>query len=139
MDSLFVVDEAATPGSGGKTSFPDFPGEAPTKLEIVTFIETWTDDLNSTGFSAPLRNQLPFELAKLKRRDLLTVPADPALAASVNAENARIAHQNELNKTELESRLHEIQNRLAAKLSRAMRSKAPLLLAKILKEWGSRR
>ena len=81
-----------------------------------------------------LRHETPYELAKLKDRDLLTVPAEPALAASVVSENARITHQNELNKAERESRMMEIENRLAAKLSRAMRVKAPLLLAKILKE-----
>ena len=66
---------------------------------------------------------MPFELAKLKDRADCSRYLRNRLwrqPASVNAENAHITHQNELNKAERESRFQEIQqNRLAAKLSRA--------------------
>ena len=94
MDFVFAadVDTAKT----DKTSFPDFPGENPPQAEMLKWLDAWHDDLVTSGFSAHLRGELPFELAKLKPRDLLPVPSDATAAISVDIQNASIKHQNEI-------------------------------------------
>ena len=69
MDFVFAadVDTAKT----DKTSFPDFPGENPPQADMLKWLDAWHDDLVTSGFSAHLRGELPFELAKLKPRELL--------------------------------------------------------------------
>ena len=135
MDSIFVIDDSTdkiSSGNGGKASFPEYPGEAPTKSVQITWCETWSEDLIGIGCSALLRGSLPVEIKKLADRVLLPVPADAALAITVNSENARIEHQNKINKMEREEKVREIENRVASKLRRALRPKAPLLLKTLL-------
>ena len=81
MDFVFAadVDTAKT----DKTSFPDFPGENPPQAEMLKWLDAWHDDLVTSGFSAHLRGELPFELAKLKPRDLLPVPSDASAAETL--------------------------------------------------------
>ena len=90
MDFVFAadVDTAKT----DKTSFPDFPGENPSQADMLKWLDAWHDDLVTSGFSAHLRGELPFELAKLKPRELLPVPSDATAAISVNIQNASITH-----------------------------------------------
>ena len=59
MDFVFAadVDTAKT----DKTSFPDFPGENPPQAEMLKWLDAWHDDLVTSGFSAHLRGELPFE------------------------------------------------------------------------------
>ena len=123
---LFAVEESAL-GSHGKSSFPDFPGEKPSKLALERWCDTWYEDLSAIGYSAVLRGEDPFELKKLAPRPLLTVPANAAAAASVEAKNADITHSNDTNKKEYDARLREIKNRVAQKLKRALRPNAGLL------------
>ena len=100
---LFAVEESAL-GSHGKSSFPDFPGEKPSKLALERWCDTWYEDLSAIGYSAVLRGEDPFELKKLAPRPLLTVPANAAAAASVEAKNADITHSNDTNKKEYDAR-----------------------------------
>ena len=88
MDYVFAadVDTAKT----DKTSFPDYPGENPPQADMLKWLDAWHDDLVTSGFSAHLRGELPFELAKLKPRELLQVPTDATAAISVNIQNASI-------------------------------------------------
>ena len=67
MDFVFAadVDTAKT----DKTSFPDFPGEDPPQADMLKWLDAWHNDLVTSGFSAHLRGELPFELAKLKPRE----------------------------------------------------------------------
>ena len=141
MDSIFVIDEGSNnnfSGNGGKASFPDYPGENPTKSVIIAWCDTWQDDLTGIGCSAPLRGELPHEIKKLVDRRLLPVPADAALAVSVTNENARITDLNAANEIERQDKLREIQNRVAGKLKRALRPKAPLLLKALLTKYQHR-
>jgi len=128
---LFAVDEPVS-GSIGKTSFPDFPGEKPSKLALERWCDAWYEDLCGMGYSAVLRGEEPFELKKLAPRDLLPVPAEPAAAASVAAKNSEIEHSNAVNEAERVARLREIKNRIAQKLKRALRTNAGLKLKKLL-------
>ena len=119
MDYVFAadVDTAKT----DKTSFPDFPGENPPQADMLKWLDAWHDDLVTSGFSAHLRGELPFELAKLKPRELLPVPSDATAAISVDIQNASITHQNEINATEIKERTIELDNRLARKIAKSMR------------------
>ena len=132
MDFVFAadVDTAKT----DKTSFPDFPGENPPQADMLKWLDAWHDDLVTSGFSAHLRGELPFELAKLKPRELLPVPPDATAAISVNIQNASITHQNEINATEIKERTIELDNRLARKIAKSMRKNAPIRLKKLLKD-----
>ena len=40
----------------GKTSYPEFPSEKPTKATLTVWIDSWKEDLNAKGYSAILRN-----------------------------------------------------------------------------------
>ena len=68
--SIFAVgdesasDKMASLSVGG--SFPDFPGEHPTKAQLEPWIDTWTEDLNTSGYGAFTRGEVPFEVLKLK-------------------------------------------------------------------------
>ena len=127
--SIFAVgdesasDKMASLSVGG--SFPDFPGEHPTKAQLEPWIDTWTEDLNTSGYGAFTRGEVPFEVLKLKvMRPLLNVPADASAAAVINAKNADIEASNDAMKEEYESKLNELRNRLAGRLSRALRKNA---------------
>ena len=49
-----------------RITFPDFPGEEPSKRALQRWLDTWDDDLNSSGYAAIMRGELPFDVAKLK-------------------------------------------------------------------------
>jgi hypothetical protein len=133
MDFVLVADEASGgTTASGKASFPEFPEEKPAKNKLVTWLDTWQEDLTAAGYSTLLRGEEPFELAKLRPRPLLPVPADAAAKIAVDNENARITYQNDTNKIEYDTRLIEMKNRLASKIQRALRPKAPLLLSKLM-------
>ena len=104
--------------------------ENPPKNVLVKWIDKWNDALDSAGYSALKRGELPYELTKLVPRAPLPVgdPANPAIVS----QNAAIAHDNEIKKAEKEARLLEYRNRLASKIKAAMRDKAPLRLNKLL-------
>ena len=72
-------------------SFPEFPGEYPTRVQLDAWIKVWI-----TGFGAFARGELPYEVAKLIPRELLAVPTDPALAVGVTEKNAKTIHDNKL-------------------------------------------
>ena len=94
-----VSDKMASLSVG---SFPDFPAEHPTKAQLDPWIDSWTEDLNTSGFGAFTRNEVPFEVARLKvLRPLLVVPADAGAAAVIDAKNADIKAQNDSMKEEL--------------------------------------
>ena len=82
-----------------------------------------------------MRGDTPFEVKKLQDRPPITDPGlavnPPAPSASIASENARIAYDNSLKKIEREARMDEIKNRLASKLSQAMKMKCPLRLERL--------
>ena len=133
-DILVATEDSGKP-EGGKTSYPDYPCENPSKTQKTEWIDTWDEDLQASGFSALLRGELPFEIAKLSERPAITIPegTDPARAAVLATENDRIATANAVNKLEAESRTKEIRVRVAAKINRALRKTAPLLLSQLQK------
>ena len=139
MDFAFAASDSGHGGADGTEgvksdgTFPTHPGEKPSKVAHVKWIKKFKNDLIGIGYAAPLRGELPFEIKKLADRDLIPAPADPAApgAASITIQNATIAHQNKLNKTEREARMDEMQNRLAARLATAMEIKAPLRLGRL--------
>ena len=136
FNQVMIADDAQA--DSGKASWPAFPGERPAKQKLIAWIDAWEDDLNTAGFSAILRGELPFECQKLKPRDLLLVPADAdSLRVALYAEkNAQITFENEIKKDECDARILECKNRLAAKLKKALRPTAPLLLGRLLAKHG---
>ena len=118
----------------GKAAWPPFPGEKPSKQKLISWLDSWEDDLNTGGFAALLRDEIPFDCQKLKPRPLIPVPldADPVRAASYAEKNAQIQYENDLKRDELDARVLECKNRLAAKLKKALRPTAPLLLSRLL-------
>ena len=128
----FAADEAAAAavsGSGGKTSWPDYPGERPQKDALLKWTQAWTDDITSIGFAPLLRGEDPYELSKLAPRELIpAVAADAPSFAAIVSKNADIAHSNAINAKEREARLLEMKSRMGGKIARAMRSTAPIKL-----------
>ena len=141
MDFLFVANNESSVvqtdigGSDKKDNFPDHPGERPTKVAHKRWALKWRASLSQIGYAAPLRGEEPFEVKKLKDRDLITDPGltatPPTPSAAIASENARITHLNEQNKLERESRMDEIKNRLASKLCMAMERSCPLRLKRL--------
>ena len=123
FDSILAAttaDNQAALADNGKSAsaFPDFPGESPPKAQLKTWVETWKDDLQNTGYAPLLRGELPHTLMKLAPRALLPVPAgsdpaDVARRAAVENENAKIAHTNAINKAESDAQLLELKTRMA--------------------------
>ena len=122
-------------GQDGKTeSLPVHPGEKPTKAAHKKWAKKWRADLSARRFGPLLRGEMPFEIKKLADRAEI-VHADPSSPTpAIVAENAKIQHQNELNKIERESRLEELKNMVASLLQTAMQDKAPLRLAELQKK-----
>ena len=114
--STFMVETESD--NSGKTAFPEFPGEKPSKLEIKNWLDKWGDGLNASGYGALLRGEVPYDLKKLAARPLLTIPesAEPARKLALETENEKIKFQNTINEEERESRLIELRNRLASNL-----------------------
>ena len=124
------ADKLSSLAMGG---FPVFPGEHPTKAQLEPWLDAWTEDLNTSGFGAFTRGEIPVECLKLKvTRALLAVPSDAAAAAVIDAKNADITAANDAMKDEFDSKLVELKNRLAGKLSRAMRPHAKVRLKALL-------
>ena len=126
---LVAIEDGGKP-EGGKTSYPDYPGEHPSKTLLNEWVDSWSEDLGSGGYSAVLRGELPFEIAKLAPRPPLDIPrsADPARKLHIEAANDRIVETNAINKTESDARLKEIKVRIASKIIHAMRRAAPIAL-----------
>ena len=122
MDFIF----SASDGGSGQTvlgsdvksdTLPDHPGERPTKVAHKKWATAWRAKLGQVGYSAVLRGDTPHDIKKLADRPLIPDPGGSASPnASIAAENAKIAHQNTLNKIERESKMDEIKNRLASKM-----------------------
>ena len=129
---MAVTNDGTTEdGNSVKAQLPAYPGEKPTKSQMIEWRDAWTDNLKSNGFSAQLRGQEPFELMKLAERPRVKIPrdAEPARVATLESKNSDIDHTNSINKAEKDARLLEIQSRMVGKLSKAMRTTAPLKLA----------
>ena len=74
MDAfLFLLDDSKEDNKDGKTEWPEFPGEKPTKGQLIKWLETWTDLLGQAGYASVVRGELPPDLAKLAERDLVDV------------------------------------------------------------------
>ena len=142
MDFLFAASDmnpgAQTAlGDGVKAdSFPDHPGERPSKAAHIKWVKKWRASLSAQGYAAPLRGDTPYEIKKLMDRK--RIPDPDGKNASIAAENARIDHQNLQNEIERSARLDEIKNRLASKLATAMENTAPLRLAALQKQYQAK-
>jgi hypothetical protein len=136
---VLVADDGMSE-KNGKTAWPEYPGETPSKKSLITWVEAWTEDLNTSGFSALLRKELPYEVQRLADKPAIVIPdgADDPRKNAIHAENARIASANITNKAERESRLLEMRTRVYGKLSRAMRVSAPLRLKKLMEDHPER-
>ena len=121
---IFAVDEASSLGTNGKTSFPDYPEENPSKLALQRWCDTWYEDLSTAGYSAVLRGEEPFALKKYAPRALLTVPSAEPGKSQIEAKNADIQASNDINLEEKTARLREIHNSIAHRLKRALRPRA---------------
>ena len=91
MDALlFLLDNSKEDNKDGKTEWPEFPGEKPTKGQLIKWLETWTDLLGQAGYASIVRGELPPDLAKLAERDLVDV------SKMTEAQKAAIAANNGL-------------------------------------------
>ena len=135
MDFLFVAQDGVTGSTDlgsdvKKESFPDHPGERPSKVAHKRWADKWRASLSQIGYAAPLRGDTPFEVKKLQDRPPITDPGlalNPAApSASIASENARIAYDNSLKKIEREARMDEIKNRLASKLFAGDEDEVPI-------------
>jgi hypothetical protein len=141
MDFLFVANDQSAGSQTElgndvkKENFPDHPGERPSKVAHKRWATKWRASLSQIGYAAPLRGEEPYEVKKLQDRPAIADPglalAPPTPSASIAAENARITFDNSLKKIERDSRMDEIKNRLASKLSQAMELKCPLRLKRL--------
>ena len=145
MDFLFAASDlnpgAQTAlGDGVKAdSFPDHPGERPSKAAHMKWVKKWRASLSAQGYAAPLRGDTPYEIKKLMDRK--RIPDPDGKNASIAAENARIDHQNLQNEIERSARLDEIKNRLAsnlASLATSMENTAPLWLLALQKKFQAK-
>ena len=87
MEIFAVTDSGKTDDGKMQADFPDYPGEKPSKAQLIAWVNKWTHSLETAGYSAQLRRETPFDLEKLKPRPLLTVPdgADAARKAAIEA------------------------------------------------------
>ena len=95
MNFVGVADEGPAAASGTKNVFSEFPGENPAQAELNAWLDAWHDDWTTHGYAAHLRGEVPFDLIKLKPRELLPVPSDAAAAVSVNTSCTRTASLRE--------------------------------------------
>ena len=66
FNSLFVADESATVTEKSETTaWPIYPSENPTKAEKILWLQRFEYDARMSGYSASLRREDPFEIAKL--------------------------------------------------------------------------
>ena len=91
FNSLFVADESATVTEKSETTaWPIYPSEKPTKAEKILWLQRFEYDARMSGYSASLRREDPFEIAKLAERPLIRIPdgIDPAKRTLMELENA---------------------------------------------------
>ena len=78
LQSEALVADATPNGSsenGDRTkSWPDYPGETPTKVQSKEWADQWEVDLKGQGYGSLLRGDEPFELKKLSARPLKSTP-----------------------------------------------------------------
>ena len=119
--------------TSGKASFAEYPDEKPSKVKLIAWLDSWHDDLVGLGYGASLRGEAPYQLAKLRPRPLIDIPADAEASKklALETENARITHSNDVNKVEYDGKMLDINNVIACKLAKALRPRAPLLLKKL--------
>ena len=85
FNSIFVADESATVSEKSETTaWPIYPSETPTKAEKILWLQRFEYDARMSGYSASLRREDPFEIAKLAERPLILIP-DGIDAAPINA------------------------------------------------------
>ena len=71
MDFLFAASDlnpgAQTAlGDGVKAdSFPDHPGERPSKAAHMKWVKKWRASLSAQGYAAPLRGDTPYETTQV--------------------------------------------------------------------------
>ena len=138
FNSLFVADESATVTEKSETTaWPIYPSEKPTKAEKILWLQRFEYDARMSGYSASLRREDPFEIAKLAERPLIRIPdgIDPAKRTLMELENARTEVNNELLRAEATSRRMELGNRFYARLAASMRPRASLRLAELMKKY----
>ena len=72
-------------GLANAIGFPEFPSEEPDKPILRVWVDVAAETSNTLGFGCFMRDELPFEVAKLVPRPLLTVPgtADAAATAAL--------------------------------------------------------
>ena len=75
LDEILVADPADMSESK-KIGFPVYSSEELTKAQKIAWCKAWRNDLESSGFSAMLRNEEPYELAKLAARVIWDVRLD---------------------------------------------------------------
>ena len=75
--------------------FPAYPGETPSKSELVKWLDSWSDSLETAGFSPLLRGEIPFEIRKLAPREL----SKPTIFG--NSPRGKSGHQLDFHRLEL--------------------------------------
>ena len=57
ITNAFAADDnnSSAHGSSGKALHPEFPTEKPAKNELVKWLDTWKDELNTSGYAARSR------------------------------------------------------------------------------------
>ena len=85
--------------TSGKASFAEYPDEKPSKVKLIAWLDSWHDDLVGLGYGASLRGEAPYQLAKLRPRPLIVIPADAEASKklALETENARICRAQALN------------------------------------------
>ena len=65
--SLFVVDESAAGGGGNivGSGLAAYPGEKPSKAELIKWLQASRDTFGTIGYGPFLRGEDPYEFAKL--------------------------------------------------------------------------
>eukprot|EP00965_Chrysotila_dentata_P149736 4944355-Pleurochrysis_carterae.AAC.1 len=78
----------------------NFPGEAPNKVELKHFLESFQDAMDQKPYGAMLRGELPYEALQLAPRNLDDIPpiADTTTGpgATRAALRAQVEHENKL-------------------------------------------
>ena len=129
-------------GASGRSEWSDFPGEDPPRAKLRDWLDQWDDNLKSIGYNNLLIDRMLPALEELAPRPLLAedggrdaegnlIPLDPKSLATIIVENSRIKDLNARNAAKQVSHLNEYRSRLAARLQRALRPKAPILLKKL--------
>ena len=141
MFEMAFANDITSTGNAGfgsdvkSESLPVHPGEKPAKAAHKKWAKKWRADLSARRFGPLLRGEMPFEIKKLTDRAEIVHPDPAHPTPSIVAENAKIKHQNDLNKVERDARLDELKNMVASLLQSAMQETAPLRLAELQKKY----